>query len=134
MPRKASASSSRKKRASKRIETVEVAEPRMELKNVLLSQMPTDPPADLPAEPEEPAAPASSMDPEPEPEAEPETAPQTTVTSCANCAHLPMSVNATVALLVALVFGMSTLVVAASFVLQNQNFQIEAYHATSRTL
>ena len=103
----------------------------------------TNEPAPGPVEPvaqlvaEEPRFEMSMQAPEPTPEPDPMPEPMPgpqemrqsyQPSSCVNCAHMPMGVNTVVSVLVALVFTLSSLVVASAMVIDSQSFQLKAYN------
>lgn len=82
----------------------------------------------------------SPTDPDPSPATEPDMPEAPTnvpvepvqsqyVTSCTNCGHMPLSVNAIVGVLVAIVFTLSSLLVASSMLINSQAFQLRVFNA-----
>jgi len=93
-----------------------------------------EPRFEMPAQDPQPA-PATEPEPTPEPESAPAPEEMPPVTSqlqaCTNCAHMPMGVNTVVSVLVALVFTLSSLVVASAMIIDSQSFQLSAYSGAS---
>jgi hypothetical protein len=48
--------------------------------------------------------------------------------SCSRCEHIPVGVNAIMSMLIALVFTLSALVIAAAMTIHSQAFQLNAFN------
>ncbi len=61
---------------------------------------------------------------------EPAHQPTPSILGCVRCDHLPMGVNAIMSMLIALVFTLSALVIAAAMTIHSQAFQLNAFNQT----